>query len=243
MTLIAHKKAYIAPVDVTTSIRNLVANSFQRYQQLDVPRIYHGIIKRSCLDEVKQKAGSYFQGLSPDIFMSVALCFTTHNVVKVNYPITISGICPRSGSADSATGRHTGELKDAPHFRGHQGYEWSEEVPYLYTVETIWADSGMQALKIFAPQMVGDFSLRDMAARIALKYPQFKSRSLQFLEEKGISCRGIGCLMIKLRVAQFIRRTYHSIRLRCGSSRIFKLVNIPDIEVAADTTTSALFKV
>ena len=67
----------------------------------------------------------------------------------MNYPITVSGICPTSGSADSATGRHTGKLEDAPHFRGHASYEWDNKAPAIYSVESIWGETVLKALKDF----------------------------------------------------------------------------------------------
>ena len=73
-------------------------------------------MKKECLEEIRTKTGRYFNGLSPDIYSVVALSLVSKNNVFIDYPFTISGICKTSGSADSATGRHTGKWEDAPHF-------------------------------------------------------------------------------------------------------------------------------
>lgn len=233
----------ITKVDPINSLDNLIKNSFQGYQQIGVPRIYHGIISRKCLDDVKRHTGSYFNGLSPDIYMSVALCFTCKKVVKINYPITISGICPRSGSADSATGRHTGELKDAPHFRGHDKYSWAKEIPYLYTVETIWAESGMKALRQFSNEKADRFSLRRMAIVIYSNYPQFRKRCKMFLKGNGIISTGIFFQSIVYRLQHFYKKAKHAIPLKIGpkTMRLQKYSNISDIEEAAIFTMDKIF--
>ena len=136
-------------VNPQKGLKQLIKNAGQDYQNLDLPRVYHGIAKRERLEEIRNIAGNYFKGLTPDIFIAVALASVCKNVIRINYPITISGICPRSGSSDSATGKHTGELRNAPHFRGHINYEWDKKVPAVYSVESIWAETALHALRTF----------------------------------------------------------------------------------------------
>ena len=73
------------------------------------------------------------------------ICF-----VEIGYPITIPGVCPDSTSAASAKHQHIGQLKDAPHFIGNEGYVWDIRIPEYYSVETIWAETmlkGIRAMK------------------------------------------------------------------------------------------------
>lgn len=129
------------------AIVNMIDSGNYDYQDFNFPKIYHGIVKREKLDLVKAQTGHYFGGLTPDIYSAVALSYYIDEMLYVNYPFTIPGMCAKSGSADSVTGRHTGELNDAPHFRGQDGYKWDNEVPYLYTVDTIWAETAFKAIK------------------------------------------------------------------------------------------------
>lgn len=168
-------------INVEDSLKRLIKNHFQDYQNLSVPRIYHGLVKRECIEKIKDTCGVYFGGLTPDMFMSVALCFTVRNVVSYSKPFTISGICPKSGSSDSATGKHTGELKDAPHFRGHDEYNWISYIPYIYTVETIWAETGIQALRLMSKENYESlFNIKDFISYLSCRYPQFSSRLYSF---------------------------------------------------------------
>ena len=144
LTYIRNKTKRIDPLK---GLDKLISRAGQGYQEYGIPRVYHGVIKKECFDEIKNKTGHYFGGLTPDIYSAVSLCYACKNVYSVEYPITVSGICPTSGSAASATGKHTGELSSAPHFKGHSNYVWDEKAPAIYSVESIWAETVLQALK------------------------------------------------------------------------------------------------
>jgi hypothetical protein len=64
-----------------------------------------------------------------------------------DYPLTIPGACKESNSIVHLKDRkrQLKKLEDMPEFRC-DGYRWSEIVPRLYTVPTVWADAGVAAL-------------------------------------------------------------------------------------------------
>ncbi len=194
-------------LEVEENLIKLVDNGFQDYQSLNIPRIYHGIVRKDILDKIKDKTGSYFSGLTPDMYMSVCLACTVTNLYTYNNPITVSGICPTSGSSDSATGKHTGELKDAPHFRGHKSYNWIEKIPYIYTVETIWAESGMQALKDMNRQDLYErFDARRFIVKLSIMYPQFRDRLLLLGNQYGLTKRNYIFEKIKYNTGKYKNR-------------------------------------
>jgi hypothetical protein len=93
--------------------------------------------------------------------------------IYIEFPFTISGICKTSGSADSATGRHTGNWEDAPHFKGHMNYSWSKKVPKFYSVETIWADSALAAIEDLGVKSE-NFNPTPLAAYCLMKHPEYQ---------------------------------------------------------------------
>jgi hypothetical protein len=160
-------------------LMRLMQEGCHDYLSLDLAKLYHGIVKRDALVRVRDTAGQYFGGLSPDIYAAVALSTVVDSVACMDYPLTISGICNKSGSADSATGRHTGELADAPHFRGHDSYEWADEVPGFYSVETIWADSALAAVKeMNRSDLLGEYRPEFLAAYCTERHPEFRRLTL-----------------------------------------------------------------
>ena len=153
----------------------LLKNGCQNYLSYNLAKVYHGMIKKSILDEIKSKAGNYIGGLSPDIYLSVAASVLVKNVLIIDYPLTISGICKKSGSADSATGKHTGILENAPHFKGHINYMWSNKVPRFYSVETIWGDSALAALNDLKKfNLIKHFRVDVLSIYCLKLYPQYK---------------------------------------------------------------------
>jgi len=200
-------------------VEKLLNQGAQKYLSLDLVKLYHGIVRKECLDNIKKKTGKYFGGLSPDIYISVALSLTVDKVVEVDFPLTISGICNKSGSADYATGRHTGKLEEAPHFHGHNNYEWSELVPRFYSVETIWADSALAAIKdLDKSEMLKKFNVVDLAACLLKKYPQFKDIIIQhynsYSQTTDRSKAKIVVAYLKYPTLDLIKRVIRRIRRR-----------------------------
>ena len=54
-------------------VTDLLKKSCQNYLDSDLIKLYHGIVRRDLLDAIKEKMGRYVGGLSPDIYLSVAL--------------------------------------------------------------------------------------------------------------------------------------------------------------------------
>lgn len=140
------EKSKSKPINPKNSIVGFLKSGCIGYTYYDVVKLYHGIVRKDKLEIVKQKTGEYINGLTPDIYIAVALSLICNKVYKVHFPLTIAGVCPRSGSADSSNGRHVGKYEDAPHLIGHNNYNWSNLVPKFYSVETIWADSALAAI-------------------------------------------------------------------------------------------------
>lgn len=135
-------------LDLLDSLHKLVVlDGTLNYQSYCLPRTYHGIVKRSVFDLVKDKTGHYFGGLTPDIYSTIALTCVTKVHYVIDYPFTIAGACPASASVANMTGGHSGYLADAPHFRNRGDYVWEAEIPKYYSVETIWAETALKALR------------------------------------------------------------------------------------------------
>lgn len=229
-------------VNPQKGLKQLIKNAGQDYQNLDLPRVYHGIAKRERLEEIRNIAGNYFKGLTPDIFIAVALASVCKNVIRINYPITISGICPRSGSSDSATGKHTGELRNAPHFRGHINYEWDKKVPAVYSVESIWAETALHALRTFNHNKLYDeFNVGLLDAICLKKYPQFSSIIKTHIDHNKVDIVYWQCLLSLKAALALCKRACN--RIMNHKFGVKKFYNVKDIEQAAEITNLELNKI
>lgn len=214
------------------ALPELMKNGGQEYQKYGMPRLYHGIVHRELLEKIECKTGNYFGGLTPDIYMAVALSFVCDKALRLNYPVTISGVCSGSGSANSATGKHTGKLSDAPHFIGHESYEWSKEVPEIYTVETIWADTALHAVEDFNAAEKKNFSIKAMISVCYFKYPQFRTELENFRKKHGIS-------ICSVYITAMIKRIRYFVTAACGRFKrnkynFFTHYNVENISAAEE---------
>ncbi|MEK5418896.1 glycosyltransferase family 2 protein [Paenibacillus sp. FSL L8-0708] len=214
-------------------VLELLKNGGQHYTTLNMVKLYHGIVRKSCIENIKSLTGKYFGGLSPDIYMAVALSVTAKTVIQLNYPLTIAGVCGNSGSADSSKGRHVGNIEDAPHFRGHVQYEWSELVPKFYSVETIWADSALAALKdLKREDLIEKFRLSSLSTTCIRKHPDFdevvKKHYNTYLDSKTLTERlQFRTGYIVYPIQEFSKRVKK--RLKRKSSDLLFIENINDI--------------
>ncbi|MBT9138716.1 MAG: hypothetical protein DDT31_01291 [Syntrophomonadaceae bacterium] len=184
--------------DPEVEMRKVVQSGGFKYLETEIPRLYHGIVKRKCLNEVRGKTGAFFGGLSPDIFVALAIANFAKNVISIDYPLTIAGACKPSGSGAGQRGEHVGNLEDAPdlpryvqmkivatrehvgnpedtpHFRYRGTYKWSEIIPRFYSVQTVWADSTVAALKALGrDDILRDFNLPLLAAYCVALHPKY----------------------------------------------------------------------
>jgi glycosyltransferase involved in cell wall biosynthesis len=145
---LAHFNGKIVNQPIESSLIAFMKNGGTNYLDFSLPKLYHGIVSRECLETIKSKTGAYLKGLSPDIYASIALSCVVKNVIMVDYPLTIPGVCAESGSiTEGQIKKHSKKLENAPHFKNRGDYTWSLEVPGIYCVQTIWADSSFAALR------------------------------------------------------------------------------------------------
>ena len=226
-------------------IRKLLANGIQNYTSYDIPRLYHRIVKREVLKKIKDSTGHFFGGLTPDMYMASALAMVCKKVLRVSYSVTISGICPTSGSSDSATGKHTGELKDAPHFRGHGHYEWDEMMPAFYSVDTIWGDTLFRSIKEFhRDELLKYFNLPLFDGLCITKYPEFSNVILEHAKAHGSTVRQMRFALAVYIFKTFVGRCARKIIRICSTGRrkTIKIKNLPNI-IEAERQISEIIKI
>lgn len=155
----------LTSADLEKELRSLVREGGVYYLTFDLPKLYHGLVHRRCLEAIHQRTGVYFKGLSPDIFSSLSIACIAARVVVTDYPLTIPGACPGSGSTHKENGSFAKPLEETFLWRGQREYRWCELVPRVYTAETVWVDSAVVALRAMGRQdLIGQLNLPKLAA-------------------------------------------------------------------------------
>ena len=116
-------------------------------KMINLPRVYHGIVKRSILEKIFIETGTYFPGPSPDIANAVALCKYLTFFITIDIPLVISGVSVSSAAGHGAKGTHYGEISKVKQLPKNTATNWSQEVPFFWSGETIYAESVIQSLK------------------------------------------------------------------------------------------------
>lgn len=130
--------------DCRAQINTFVKNGYLTYYDY-LPRVYHGLVKRDIMERVKSITGHMVGGVSPDIYMSIAVALLCPEFIITNRIISVAGACPKSATAVSNTGGHRGRIEEAPHLYKRGDYVWDNRIPKIYTVQTIWAETAMKA--------------------------------------------------------------------------------------------------
>jgi hypothetical protein len=155
----------IGPVHIrqsSDSVTQALANAAQGTDGL--PKIYHGIVRRSVLEKAKQLSGAYFHGSSPDVSGAIGLALCTDRFVEIDYPLTIPGASGGSNTGRSAMNQHKGKLGQESQTKAFESAGWSEGVPRFFSVETVWAHAALETIAKIAPANVPRFNFARLIA-------------------------------------------------------------------------------
>ena len=160
----------IESVEPMKRLEKLFENGIIQYQQYNLPRVYHGLVKKDVLDKIYNKIGAYFGGLSPDIYSTVALSSLVKNHIVIKDACSIAGACPMSTSSKGRLNSDDGEFERTPHLLNNENYQWDLLIPKYYCGEIIWAETAISATKDFGLNKVLEKFNRNLFNYASLSY-------------------------------------------------------------------------
>lgn len=175
----------VRKIKTQESVIKLIENGCTNYMEYDFPKLYHGIVKRDIFESIKKETGAYLKGLSPDIYAALALSFKMNDFIMIDYPLTIPGVCYVSSSIQEGEQKSNSKnIEDAPHMRDRNTpYIWDKNVPRIFCVQAIWADSGFAAIKEFNKvDLIKSFDKFTLCIRILEADISLYQRVLDFLK-------------------------------------------------------------
>lgn len=168
-------------VDSKVALVSALKNATQGTDGL--PKIYHGLVRRTLLEKIRESSGAYFHGSSPDVSGAVALALCSNSFLTVDYPLTIPGSSGGSNSGRSAMNTHKGQLSDESQTKGFETHGWSYGVPPFFSVETVWAHAALETIRKIDPQQVGSFNFPRLIAICQVLHPEFSSEIQRAIPE------------------------------------------------------------
>jgi glycosyltransferase involved in cell wall biosynthesis len=223
--------------DVKNELSEFLKNGGIHYLNYKLPKIYHGVIKREKLELVKSQTSNYFNGLSADIYSSVALSCVIPKVWSVRLPLTISGSSPASDQTHETKEAKQLKLEDAPHLKGRKNYIWNSLIPKVYSVETIWAESSVQALQLMGRQQeIKKLNLNRMLAEIIIANPQHKETIIsehlpQISKDVQINAK-LKLTLIKIILEKYSFKIIRKIKKLLLNQKVEQIKNLPTIKDA-----------
>jgi hypothetical protein len=112
-----------------------------------LPKVYHGIAKRTTLDKIYSKGGTFFPGPSPDMANSVAMSFVAENFVFLDFPIIIPGNSSHTGGDSKKYKGQCAPISSIPFLPPNTEENWEIFIPKVWSSETIMPESACKSLK------------------------------------------------------------------------------------------------
>jgi len=149
-----------------------------------LPTLYHGVVKRSCLEKVRYATGHWLPGVSPDMAAAVALASQVNQVALLDYPVFVPGASPNSGAGRGVKKTHHGDLRAEAFLDRHWVDVWPQGVPRFFSGPTMWAAAAIQALRATGRDDLADhFNYAAVHAACLVFVPQRRRETLQSLGE------------------------------------------------------------
>lgn len=233
--------------NASVDLEMALSNAFQGTDQL--PRCYHGIVRRSVLDRIRALTGAYFHGSSPDMSGAVSIACLIDSYYEVDIPLTIPGASAGSNSGRSAMNTHKGSLSSETQTSSFQDADWSEGVPKFFSVETVWAHAGLQSLKKLKPELAEGYNYARLLALCETRHREYaKCTATAEAEVKVLLPDSADTLSARIKTekaAEWRRHMWHYLKrglvpTASGGRKNFR--NLSDIAEASDALRYYLLK-
>jgi hypothetical protein len=213
----------------------------------DLPRIYYGVVRRRCLEELKARAGSYCR-VSPDMSGAMGVAGFVRSVAKIDYPLFLPGSSGNSGAGLGARGKHVGTLDQQPFLSAACIRDWSEFVPKFFSGSTMWGEACVQTLRAIGREdLLREFNVPLLHARCLAFHPDWARLVLTNYYRALRATRQSPTMGSVRLLSGYCGTWFKRARALAGNltkssttsrTRIFP--DIPDIEVATEKLQSVL---
>jgi Glycosyl transferase family 2 len=207
-----------------------------------LPRLYYGLVRKRCLDEVRERAGLVFPGPSPDMANAFTLSYCVRRFVTSSLPIFIAGNSRKSNAGLGLRGRHVGEIQDLPFLPADTAARWNACIPFFWSGQTIWSQSAYTAASAMgrADDYERSNNFRGLYARLLVFQPGYLDRTLKTmycrhadhrwrLALEAIPTLGVVVWLWVTRISGFLLRRVKALSRPAGS----QVQGLPRVSAAA----------
>lgn len=244
---ISKRKPKSSLIQSSAALSNALKNACQGTDGL--PKIYHGIVRRTLLERIRTISGNYFHGSSPDVSGAIGLALVSTNFLIVDYPLTIPGASGGSNTGRSALNLHKGKLSDESQTSAFEKLGWSPGVPKFFSVETVWAHAALESIGKLRKEKSQEYNFAKLIGICLLLHKEYKSEiETAIFEAESLLRISPEKFKKRVRLEQFlfiVSRFFHYIRraLKPTAAGGRKYIgNLNDISRAPEALSSHLEK-
>lgn len=139
-------KKYTSNITILNSIEEMIKVLKQGgYIMGNLPKVYHGIVKRSNLDIVYNDHQTFFPGPSPDMANAIALALQNITIARIDYPYLIGGT-GKVRIVGNENGDNEKSFKKLFFLDPSTEKNWDSRIPKIWTGQTIYPETILKTL-------------------------------------------------------------------------------------------------
>ena len=145
-------------------------------------KVYHGIVKKSVLEEVQEHGECLFPGPTPDMSGAVSISFFVKKYAMLNIPVVIPGMSRMVGGG--VMGKVL-TLDEVSFITDEDRKKWPNDYPPLWATELIWPVCALNALKsVQREEYINELNKNRMLSRLIAIHKTYFDESLKYAENK-----------------------------------------------------------
>ena len=196
-----------------------------------MPRAYHGLTSRACMEAIRAQTGAYFPGPSPDMGNAAAVCLAAKKTAFINDYLIVSGYGYNSARGEGNRKSHYGEIKDKPWLPKDILERWDPEIPRIFSAETIIATSLTESLKRMGrADLASKYNYGVLYALYIRNHRQDLTRVLAFCLKKPTRL-----FRLARGIVERLHTRHQILKNRVIQPRFFEDMGIDSLETAQDT--------
>lgn len=174
-------------LDPKTEMDKVLDNGGTHYGSL--PRFYHGIVKKSVLEEIKTRTGTYLPGACPDMTFAASISQVIDSYCYINYPVSVFGASKNSGAGWGANKTHYGKIEEMTFLPSGIIDRWDPKLPKIWSGQTTNAQALYEVLKAF--KVKKEINYTNFYGSMLANEPILKGYVLPLVRKSAISNFGI----------------------------------------------------
>lgn len=145
-------------------------------------KIYHGIVKKTILEEVQKCGGCLFPGPTPDMSGAVSIAFFIKRYAMLDVPIVIPGLSCMVGGG--VMGKVLA-LNDVAFITDSDRMRWPSDYPPLWATELIWPVCALNALRsINRDNYIKELNKNKMLSRLVAVHRTYFKEAFRYADIK-----------------------------------------------------------